>query len=72
MAKLDNHDKDTLEAMIDGASVCEVLAALAEICDGKAEHVLTNWQDKALAREWTATSKALTKAERAIEARPYA
>ena len=52
--------KMELEAMLDGGhSIADVLSMLAEVCDEKAEHVRTNWQDKVLAREWTRASTKL-------------
>lgn len=46
-------EKEALELLIDSASLQSVIMGLSEICGGKAEHVLTNWQDKATAREWS-------------------
>ena len=42
-----------LEALVDGIGLHEVATALMNICFDKAEHVLTNWQDQDLAKEWT-------------------
>jgi hypothetical protein len=50
-----------LEALIDKHSIASVLWSLAAICDGKAEHVAVNWQDAALARQWTDVAQALAK-----------
>lgn len=36
---------DGLEAMIDKVGLSKVLFLLAEVCDGKAEHLRSNWQD---------------------------
>jgi hypothetical protein len=44
--------KDQLEAMIDQRSLKEVLDMLAEICHEKADHLRSNWQDEAAARDW--------------------
>jgi uncharacterized protein with HEPN domain len=49
---LTKQEAETLEAIIDASSLQAVVMALSEICGEKSEHVLTNWQDKALAREW--------------------
>ncbi len=43
---------ESLEKLVDGASLQGVLMALSEICGEKAEHVRTNWQDRGLARRW--------------------
>lgn len=42
-----------LEEMVDKVGVRNVLYALAHICNAKAEHVAVNWQDTAMAKEWT-------------------
>jgi len=38
--------------LIDQHSVIDLLAAIAEICEGKAEHLRHNWQDDNSARAW--------------------
>lgn len=48
-----------LESLIDDSSLAEVLAALVEICDGKAEHLSTNWQDGPGADYWLRASRAI-------------
>lgn len=47
-------DLKALEFLIDRTSVVEVLEALAGICQEKADHVATNWQDHGMARDWNA------------------
>ncbi len=42
----------SLEALVDANGLANVLEALAELCDAKAEHVEANWQDVGLARLW--------------------
>ncbi len=49
--------KDDLEMMIDKCGLSKVLFFIAEICHEKADHVETNWQDKALAKEWSKDAK---------------
>ena len=44
---------DATEQQIDMAGMEEVLYALAEICEGKADHIVTNWQDRPLAAKWS-------------------
>jgi len=44
--------KDRLEAMLDQSSLKEVLDMLAEICHEKADHLRSNWQDEAAAKDW--------------------
>ena len=41
-----------LESLIDSSSLADVLETLAEICDGKSQHIAENWQDKPLAAQW--------------------
>lgn len=43
---------DALEALVDANNLSDVLAALAEVCDGKAEHLRSNWQDEPAAKAW--------------------
>lgn len=42
-----------LESMIDSTTLAIVLDALAAICDEKADHLNTNWQDPTAARHWS-------------------
>jgi hypothetical protein len=53
---------DTLERLVDEHGLRAVLEALAEVCGGKAEHVLANWQDKALAKAWDRAGSTLERA----------
>lgn len=53
MVSRGGQDFARLEAMIDESGLGDVLDALAEICEEKAEHVESNWQDRSLARLWT-------------------
>ncbi len=48
-----------LEVYIDKTSLSNVLDELADICNEKAEHIRTNWQDGLLAKEWEKAAKAL-------------
>lgn len=43
-----------LETMIDRVGIRNVLFALSSICDAKAEHLHSNWQDHVAARIWEA------------------
>jgi hypothetical protein len=53
-------DEDALEAIIDRApSLRDVFASISSIADGKAEHLETNWQDTAAAREWNRFARAV-------------
>jgi hypothetical protein len=46
-----------LESAIDSLGLPHLLGRVADICHEKAEHVLTNWQDKALAGEWSKAAR---------------
>ena len=41
-----------LEGMVDRVGIRNVLYALAKICDGKAEHTASMWQDTSTAQVW--------------------
>lgn len=41
-----------LEQVVDDCGLLETLTAIALICEEKALHIESNWQDRALARQW--------------------
>jgi hypothetical protein len=41
-----------LEAMVDKHGLAYVTELLSEICDAKADHLASNWQDEVAAKEW--------------------
>lgn len=43
---------DQIEAMIDAHKVDGVLDIIADICQQKAEHLRSNWQDENAAKSW--------------------
>jgi hypothetical protein len=57
---------DAIESAIDTGNVTQVLYAIRDICNGKADHVAINWRDSVLARHWadlaTIADKAADKA----------
>jgi hypothetical protein len=53
--------KDEIEQMVDKVGLSKFLFMLAEVCNEKAEHIQTNWQDRNLAKEWTADARAIEK-----------
>lgn len=57
---------EAVEALVDRTSVIEVLEALAEMADGKADHVAQNWGDRAQANAWTKASTILDRAAASI------
>jgi hypothetical protein len=61
-----NIDAD-LEELIDRAGLDHILAALADICHGKAAHVRSNWQDSALAKAWDRAALAVERARDGLD-----
>ncbi len=53
---LTRDERCQLESLIDGAGLCAMLQALSQICDEKADHIRTNWQDKHLAKSWNSAA----------------
>jgi hypothetical protein len=64
--QLTEGDALALEQMVDMYGLPTVTAALAVICEMKAEHMRVNWQEPTRGRYWTRASIALTKAEHAV------
>lgn len=58
-----------IESVIDRVGLPDMISIMADVCVAKADHIDTNWQDRALARVWDRASKALDKlsATRAIK-----
>ncbi len=56
---LTNEQKVELELLVDGASLANVLAALAEIAREKADHIRSNWHDNVTAREWDRAARTI-------------
>lgn len=52
---------EQLEAMIDSIGLAKLLDTIAIVCLEKSEHVLTNWQDKTLAKQWSNAYQAVVK-----------
>jgi hypothetical protein len=48
----DRDDITELELMVDKHSLGGVLQMLAEICNEKASHLESNWQDRETAKVW--------------------
>jgi hypothetical protein len=47
---------NTLETLIDKHGLAAVLSAMSEVCAEKAEHIRSNWQDRATAKPWDEVS----------------
>lgn len=62
-------DALALEALVDSIGMTEVLNLLAAISAEKAEHLLTNWQDKATARQWESVGAKLSATADSVDAR---
>lgn len=56
-----NSLNDTLESLIDTHGLTHVLNAIAVVCSEKAEHLRTNWQDSAAAKDWDADAAKIEK-----------
>ena len=56
-----------LEALVDRHSVQAVLLDLAFICDEKAEHISSHWQDRVTAAAWMRASRICDKAQAKVE-----
>jgi hypothetical protein len=41
-----------LEQIIDKTSLSAVLCTISEICYGKEDHLVSNWQDQDTAKQW--------------------
>ena len=54
---------EELEPIVDASSVSAILEALSDICHLKADHIKTNWQDLAMARQWTIAGVECNKAQ---------
>lgn len=63
----ENDDTRTLEDMIDKRGLTYVLAGLELVCHEKAEHVLSNYQDRALARLWERNARRCYAAAQKVE-----
>jgi hypothetical protein len=56
---LTSDQKFQLEDLLDATSVMAVVAALAEICHEKAEHIRTTYQDRVTAASWNKAGNVL-------------
>ena len=65
---MDRTDSERLEALIDAHGLSLVMAELAEICHGKAEHLATNWQDTRTAKLWSRDAERIATVSNKLEA----
>jgi hypothetical protein len=65
MAKSINSEE--LETMLDQSSLGDILAALAEIANEKADHLRSNWQDDVAAKSWERDAAKLDKLTARLE-----
>ena len=56
-----------VECLVDASSVFEVSSALELVCYEKAEHLRSNWQDAASARDWERAAKAIQALNRKLQ-----
>jgi hypothetical protein len=59
--------KDQLELIVDRIGLKNAVELLAIICEEKAEHISSNWQDEILSKDWTRSARALDKSAGRIE-----
>lgn len=50
-----------LEDMIDATSVEDLITGVEVVCREKADHIRAEWQDEALAKDWEAVARVLSK-----------
>lgn len=50
---------DAVEALVDKASLLDVLTALELVCQERAAHLEANWQDRRSAQTWRRAAKAI-------------
>ena len=51
----------SLEVLVDANGLEAVLTALEEICEAKADHLASNWQDYKAAKQWLKVGVAISK-----------
>ena len=61
-------DKDALEQFVDAYGLSDVLSALSDICGDKAEHLRSNWQDRASANVWARDARSIDKVASSVKA----
>ena len=59
MKELSKMNEQDLEDLIDKAGLPNIIGALETICNEKADHVRSNWQDEDTARCWEKRAKGL-------------
>jgi hypothetical protein len=52
MRDLSNAERTELEKLVDACGLCDVLGALFEICQEKADHIAVSYGDSPLANLW--------------------
>lgn len=56
---LSDDEQDSLESLVDREGLAIVVSALEGICQGKAEHLRSNWQDDDQAFYWDSAAEKL-------------
>ena len=49
---------EAIEPLLDRSSLSDIVLALARLCNEKAEHVRSAWQDEHLAKAWDRAARA--------------
>lgn len=64
---LNSLEEEQLEGMIDKHGLQSVLESIAEICNGKGDHLRSNWQDEPAAKLWEKAARTVERAAGAVE-----
>jgi hypothetical protein len=59
--------EQAVEALVDKGGIRGMLKALEMVCCGKADHLRTNWQDKAAGKAWDRMARVLERAHHKAE-----
>jgi len=59
-------NKEKVEAIIDIVGMFSFMCMVGDICDEKADHIRSNWQDENLAKVWDKEAKVIHSATHKI------
>ena len=57
-----NIDKEQIEGIIDRVGLLSFVDMVGDICEEKADHIRSNWQDENLAKVWDKRAKVMQSA----------
>jgi hypothetical protein len=67
MRHIDHADQVALEQLVDRHGLYRIAEALAAVCEDKADHLVSNWQDRPAAGRWSRASNAISRLITALE-----